>query len=1222
MAENTIVQTTGNLISQGNNIMNVSVSSFFTNNLKVKMKKLGKKYFKANSLDISKRVFKMMRNAKIVFNPYTNRFLKKTSYAKKATKKRLEQKYFDSPTYVYGGVLLPTSKIQYANPTITNNLGYTFYNFNLTNVIDDQTELEDFLFYQISRRVQVSQSYKIQVKLKTENNGGNKFLFKTDFKWKPYQKVNRFIRAVAKGVVRLDNELHQTPDAGEEKEEVNTFIEEYPIKNITIAVLPDEFFGGCLVGKSYQKTISNGVLINDYASTGNNCLFVVIRKFLHNKCPKSNEIRAELGLEKSCLVSNLIVPELAELVKCNIQVYKFNDDKKLELVNEAIVNESYRTCMVLYKDNHYSHIINKEYNGNKIKCPRCNRKIIASNMGKHICNDGVITYVNRYLMKDRMGKTKMRKYQNWFDGSKIKKNPTLQALGKFEYHNLVADFETFPEENGNELVYAVGMYYVEGNIYKEWYGEKALEDFMNWIDFYNKENNIGFNLIFYNGAGFDYYFMYHYLLEKEVEFHTTPLMNGGRILQMNWSKNRTFDLFLFTCPNSLDACVDGFKITEDAKGVFPHNFPNKWADVFYKGPGLPRSAYPKKMLKKIDDPKCSWAIIPEYFDFKQECLIYLKSDVMCLYKVYESMRKELLDITGVDFRSYLTISQMSYDFNCSLLDKNDSAELPQVKDVYDMIDKSIYGGRTKPVKLRFENKFLHKKFLDCKGDNKKLIKLIKKVRKKNDEFYAKARNNPEDLIPLMEKYKKWEYLMPFDVKSLYPSTYPKPFPSGKGTKMNAEVYYGTRHLYLYNKKGVNYRVWIDTKKKTHLIQSDYPWGIYEVDIKYIPKHIIPVLPQKNEFGNTCWDLVCRNSQFYTTIDLEEGIAKGYVFEIKNVIVYKVAKCFLSNFVDIVYAKKKEQDVYKGSDDEVLRNKYNPAKRMTLKIILNSLYGKMIQRPVMETTQIIDSQEKNREFHLNNDWTSWDILDNGKMLLSGIRREFTGCCNKPIQIGSFILSYSRVIMREYMDMCDPYRFTNQEKSMKLSFYYTDTDCLWISSLQKHLLEHKIGEELGEVEDELEGGICVDSYFICPKVYLAKYYLWDERSNKVKLKTKMRAKGHPSYCLKPEYYKEVWEQGSVATDAFVMLKKIRWKLNSKEVNEGLTAISIKKLDCRRRLNRDTWKGRIKLCNGDTYPIGYFSPEEIVGLDLFGEALEEEENSVDSSVDELALLTDTQI
>ena len=190
-------------------------------------------------------------------------------------------------------------------------------------------------------------------------------------------------------------------------------------------------------------------------------------------------------------------------------------------------------------------------------------------------------------------------------------------------------------------------------------------------------------------------------------------------------------------------------------------------------------------------------------------------------------------------------------------------------------------------------------------------------------------------------------------------------------------------------------------------------------------------------------------------------------------------------------------------------------------------------------------------------------------------------------------------------------------MKMSFFYTDTDCLWISSFQQHLLEHRIGEELGDVEDELEGGICFDAYFICPKVYLAKYYI-KQRDGSVKSKVKMRAKGHPSYCLKPEYYKFVWETGSVQTDQFVMLKKIKWKLTGREKQEGLTAISIKKLDCRRRLNRDTWLGRVKLTNGKTYPIGYFTAEELENVSLFGEGDEEEEDEEPEF--QLGELTDT--
>ena len=1201
----------------------------FTNANKTKLSKRGLRYYKANFDKVSAKVAKAMKGAKFVFNPYTLRSIKLSSWKKPATQKRLSRRWFDGEEiYIYAGVITSKGRVNYTEINPINTLGYTIFQINLATAIDDRMMLEDTLFHYIQKKTEPNLEYRITIKIKGSQAGWANLNGKLPFKWRKYQKQEEFIKFVAKGIIRLDNSIaNVTPEAGDEDDvELGTYMETYPTTSIKINILPENFIGGVLTGGcykegSYKKTIENGVLINDYRSSGNNCLFVCVRKFLRNKLPKSNAIREALGLEKGALVVSNIIHQLAFIAKVNIRVYTFSAEGNLVLHNESEPNPDFRTCDILYQNSHYRHIINQEYKDRKIRCNTCNVKIIESNMGKHICNAGNITYVNRYLMKDRMGKSKMRKYQDVYDTSKFKAKNKV-ACGKEEKYpinNLVYDFETFPlKANGEEIVYAVGMYWVEKDEYRTFYGEKALDDFMDFIKYQNSKN-IGFNLISYNGSGYDHYFIYHYCLEKEIPFKQMPLMNGGRILQMAFWKNRSFDLYLFTAPNSLDGCLKGFKVDEIAKGVFPHNFPSKWEDIKYKGVGLSRDMYPKSMLKKIDDPSLPWAIIPEYFDFKEECLLYLKSDVMGLYEVYDKMRLELLKITGVDFRSYLTISQMSYDFNCSLLGTKDSAELPQDEETYDMTDKSIYGGRTKPVKLRFENKHLQKLFLDCKGDNKKLKKVMNKITRKRKQFEAEAKLNPSRIIELMAKYKKWEYIVPFDVKSLYPTTYDMPFPSGKSTILSGSDYWKTRSTYMKQTASGGYkRLYFDKNEKPQYIESDYAWGVYIVDILHIPKHIIPVLPQKNEKGNTCWDLVCRENQHYTTIDLEEGVAKGYKFNIKKAMVYKLAKCFLAPFVKKVYAIKKEQDVFKNSEDELIRAKYNPAKRMTIKIMLNALYGKMIQRPVLECNVMIDSIEKSEAFHREYDWTGWEIVGKNKILLSGIKRDFKGACSKPIQIGSFILSYSRVIMREYMDICDPYRFTDLDKSMKMSFYYTDTDCLWISSFQQHLLEHKIGEELGDVEDELEGGICFDAYFICPKVYLARYYI-TQRDGTIKLKTKMRAKGHPSYCLKPEYYKYVWETGSIQTDAFVMLKKIKWKLTKNEANAGLSCITIKKLDCRRRLNRDTWVGRIKLKNGDTYPIGYFTTAEMGELNLFGspEVVSEEEGSSG-----LGQLTDTPI
>ena len=282
-------------------------------------------------------------------------------------------------------------------------------------------------------------------------------------------------------------------------------------------------------------------------------------------------------------------------------------------------------------------------------------------------------------------------------------------------------------------------------------------------------------------------------------------------------------------------------------------------------------------------------------------------------------------------------------------------------------------------------------------------------------------------------------------------------------------------------------------------------------------------------------------------------------------------------------------------------------------MLNSLYGKMIQRPVLESSVIIDSFESSVEFHKKYEWSGFELVGDDKILMTGLVKDFEGVCSKPVQVGSFILSYSRVIMREYMDLVDEYRWIDNVKSMKRSFYYTDTDCIWISSFQRYKLAHRIGEELGDVEDELEGGICYDCYFICPKVYLATYHI--DYGDKVIKKVKMRAKGHPSYCLKPEYFKTCWDEGTVKTDEFMMLKKLRYKLTAKEKADGHTPISIRKMDCRRRLNRDTWRGRTKLVNGDTYPLGFFDLQEDNQLELFQEEVESEAEEVS-----LGQLTDT--
>ena len=212
-----------NLALKSNTII-MNSKTLFTDNNKVKFSKLGLKYFRKNYEKVSVRVAKAMKGAKFVFNPYTRRTIKLSSFKKKATQNRIANKYFGGgEIYSYSGVITSKGRTKYTEVTPVNTLGYTIFTINLENSIDDKTILEDTLFHYIQKKTNPSQAYRISIKIKGEGSLGYVNLnAKTNFKWTKYQTLNRFIRFVGRGIARLDQSLASvTPDAGEEEEEVN-----------------------------------------------------------------------------------------------------------------------------------------------------------------------------------------------------------------------------------------------------------------------------------------------------------------------------------------------------------------------------------------------------------------------------------------------------------------------------------------------------------------------------------------------------------------------------------------------------------------------------------------------------------------------------------------------------------------------------------------------------------------------------------------------------------------------------------------------------------------------------------------------------------------------------------------------------------------------------------------------------------------------------------------
>ena len=125
-----------------------------------------------------------------------------------------------------------------------------------------------------------------------------------------------------------------------------------------------------------------------------------------------------------------------------------------------------------------------------------------------------------------------------------------------------------------------------------------------------------------------------------------------------------------------------------------------------------------------------------------------------------------------------------------------------------------------------------------------------------------------------------------------------------------------------------------------------------------------------------------------------------------------------------------------------------------------------------------------EFLNKNEWT--DILKiEGKILVKGYKKTFKETVNKPVQLGAYILAYSRQIMTEYMDRLDPSRLNITDRKSFLeswnnTYSYGDTDSMIVHKSNMNKIE--LGSIIGAMSDEFEGGKKIVYIGIAPKLYM--------------------------------------------------------------------------------------------------------------------------------------------
>ena len=235
-------------------------------------------------------------------------------------------------------------------------------------------------------------------------------------------------------------------------------------------------------------------------------------------------------------------------------------------------------------------------------------------------------------------------------------------------------------------------------------------------------------------------------------------------------------------------------------------------------------------------------------------------------------------------------------------------------------------------------------------------------------------------------------------------------------------------------------------------------------------------------------------------------------------------------------------------------------------MMNGLYGKTIQKPILDENKIVWLREEFIKYHIKYGGVIMNSLSDGSFYLTyqdddKLKDKIT----KPVYLGSFILGYSRRIMLDYLKKSNPYfDSVDLDKQLEHSPYYTDTDSIQIH--QRNLKDITLNNEIGGISDDL-GDNCKILYggWIAPKLYFLEYV---ERSGEIK--HHFRGKGVPKDKLNIEMFEQMMAGESVTIEMTRDFKRIH--VNKNSTQQEVDNFSILKLESIfKEINNSPWSGR---------------------------------------------------
>eukprot|EP01098_Paradermamoeba_levis_P005550 TRINITY_DN233_c0_g1_i7.p1 TRINITY_DN233_c0_g1~~TRINITY_DN233_c0_g1_i7.p1 ORF type:complete len:1054 (+),score=7.43 TRINITY_DN233_c0_g1_i7:2756-5917(+) len=244
-------------------------------------------------------------------------------------------------------------------------------------------------------------------------------------------------------------------------------------------------------------------------------------------------------------------------------------------------------------------------------------------------------------------------------------------------------------------------------------------------------------------------------------------------------------------------------------------------------------------------------------------------------------------------------------------------------------------------------------------------------------------------------------------------------------------------------------------------------GVYEVVVLSQP--MLNIIPLRKDGDPLDWGFKGAISCWLTSVDYECLIRHSGKAEVKHGFVWKSKSSDLfTGFMRPIMEQKKTQDRHKES----CNGEYNSCYRECLKLVLNSLSGKMIERTWKRKKIIVKTHLDIKRAEKSIDIDCYTPLQESPEYLVAEGEKRSTTIKTPSIIGSLIYSYAREWVYEQL-------LTRSETK-----YATDTDSLLLD--YKEALEMKIlhSDLFGTNEGQLvsESRHPFEAIFVSPKCYI--------------------------------------------------------------------------------------------------------------------------------------------